>query len=327
MGVHDFSDAIYSRDGKEGDQCLEILPKANNPFLNNDMLVEDIIGGDDAISDDDFEEIWDNKLKETSIPNPIEIYVEVFQDGPFDGVGTGEAVLEIFVFPLNVNVSRENFNDMVNKKKYIDRYFEPFSYSWDGWDFYKGDEENWMNYNSFADTDMPIVWKVEETDENTPYILDKHKGFQVWIRNFSKHAYDFYVNANTVSPNLTNLDLAYVAYLFGIDYRKKSRTTVFNEIKNEMACEFGFEVPTNATVKAPPTKKPLKFVLKKPIVPEEKPKKTITLISKKPIVTSTPSVDTPKTTAKKQCSGSTKSGDQCKREIKVTETYCYQHKK
>ena len=59
--------------------------------------------------------------------------------------------------------------------------------------------------------------------------------------------------------------------------------------------------------------------LAEPVVPEEK----ITLNLKKITVTLTPLL---KNTTKKQCLGFTKSGAQCKREIKVTETYCYQHK-
>jgi serine/threonine protein kinase len=51
MGVCDFSDAIYSRNN-EG-TCLEIPPESYVPILDNDILVEDIIGPEPN-KDDDF---------------------------------------------------------------------------------------------------------------------------------------------------------------------------------------------------------------------------------------------------------------------------------
>lgn len=327
MGVHDFSAAIYSREN-EGAQDLEVPSEAFKPITDPNILVTSAFLGPEPKEEnyenkefyrldkkmwDENKPIIDEGLQGKAIPDPVGLYREMFDDGPFQGAGTGEAMLEIFIFPKNLQVTNENFDQMVKERKYTKRYFEPYSYRWDGWDFFKGDEsvpENWLNYRDSTDFEMTIVWQVKESDDTMdgfrPKILDEYPNQQVWIRNFTKHGYDYYVNADALSPMLDSLDLAYVAYLFGIDYRNKTRSQVFDLIKETINEEFSFETHKQQ---------------KKKLV-----KKTSKYQSKETTPTTFPKT-TPKTNLNpKKCLGITKKGIQCIRDPKSGQSYCYQHK-
>lgn len=338
MGVHDFSAAIYSRDDKEGEQCLEVPSEAFKPVPDNNVLIVDDLMGPEPQKEnydnlnlysldkevyDDYKQIFDEGMEGEEIPDPVGIDIEMYDDGPFDGVGTPNAVLEIFVFPENLNITNENFNQMVKDRKYTKRYFEPYSYSWDGWDFYKGDESdqrNWLNYNDSTDLEMTIVWQVKES-EFRPKILDEYPNSQVWIRNFTEHGYNHYVKANSPSPKLSSIDIAYVAYLFGIDYRDKTRLEAFKLIKEKMNDEFGFETDTTPPKIIPQKKKLVKktqgsSAQTQGLSPKTQGSSTQTQGS---------NPQTQGSSAQTKCLGTTRKGTQCSRIPKKGQSFCYQH--
>jgi hypothetical protein len=238
MGVHDFSSAIYSRGELEGSQCLSVPPKVDSGAQYGSGILTDEWFGEGEADKNDLEEA----LAGDDIPNPAEVYDELGYE-PFEGYGETQAVLEIFIFPADINVTNDNFSDSVAKKLYRKRYFKEYEYHWDGWDFVSGEErteENWMNYRDSSDGDMPIVWQVKE-GEYKPRILSENPNSQVWVRNFTKQEYDFYVMAATPCPEMTNFDLAYTAYLLDIDYRNKTRQETFSQVRAAVMREFNFD--------------------------------------------------------------------------------------
>jgi hypothetical protein len=214
MGVHDYSCAIYSKE-RDGDQCLQI-PQKSNINQNEDINDEPVNNNEIDFSEDEWEE-------------------NIFTNG----VGCSKAYLEIFVFPDTLNVSLENFNDMVRDKKYEKRYFDKYEYSWDSWDFSSRDgDEQELNYRESFD-ESGIIWKVQE-GEFVPHLLTENPGKDIWIRNFSPQAYKFYINSEVPHPKMLNIDLCYVCYLFDVDYRTLTRAEAFLAVKAKIKDVFGF---------------------------------------------------------------------------------------
>jgi hypothetical protein len=231
MGVHDFSCAIYSK-SRDGWQCLEIIPLDTCPTDANQLVTLIYPDPDEENMQTEFDAFLNN-APPSKVPDPLDFLAD--SDNIFDGYGTTDAVLEFFVFPPDLEVTSENFLDLVRDGKYEKRFFREYKYSWDAWDFHSEHEEEWLNYQ--RSSDMTIVWRMElasepDEDKKECVVLRENPNKQVWVRNFSKHAFDEYISSPELNPRLSNIDMIYIAFLYNVDYRGKTRKDLFTELQS-----------------------------------------------------------------------------------------------
>jgi hypothetical protein len=222
MGVHDYSSAIYSRGELEGDQCLKI--PVSDAIYSTDKNNEPITN-DWAIHAEDEPKILEALAASVEIPDPSTIIEEIAGWEMYDGAGSSTAILELFTFASDID-SREEAEAAIASSQYSQRSIVEATYSWDDWDFKL--HGKYLNYNEACDGDMPNFWKVPDNSANGC----------TWIRNYTEQEYDYYIKAKKPHAQMSNADLAYVAFLFDIDYRGKTRLEVFNLVHSTIAREF-----------------------------------------------------------------------------------------
>lgn len=252
MGVHDFACAIYSKI-KGSQQSLEVMDLRKDPLPDTD-LVDDWVK-DESENDPELIGI----VEETIANNPEErdptsLILDGYGGDPssiWDGDVT-TAVLEILVYPkgsltsanLTLKSSVKELTTFLSTHTPINKMYKSYDYCWDAHDFYiEGDDRQYLGYN--VNREMESIWILpskaeclEHKDKCDEELYSLLAEGEVIIRNFTKHAYDNYINAPTVNPLLRNIDLAYVANLFGVDYRGKTRSHVFSSTKANIDKQF-----------------------------------------------------------------------------------------
>jgi len=235
MGLSDFSDAIFSIGELEGQQNL-ILPNLNDYETEPDDLVTNWVNFPDTTADDmeDGNKYFDI-LATTPERNPMHI-IEPHHDDLFFTGTDGSAILEIVTFPITQKITKNDFARLIQKGNYKSRYYKEYNYSWDNWDFIDPETDEKLGYDDSTSQMMDIIWKVLDKKglSNAKSLKNKHPNEQIWIRNYSKHTFDNYINTNELNPLISNVELSYVCYLLNIDYIGITRLDAFIDIKKHL---------------------------------------------------------------------------------------------
>lgn len=149
-------------------------------------------------------------------------------------------ILEIYVFPENLDVDSKNLTDHIRSKKYeamvIDKTFE---YSWDDWDFVPSLGQSYTNAGCEA------VWKISllEDEDNSldreklrymfPYV-DFSVNHKIWVRNISTDAYNRYIACKTYNPDITMSELRHVYEVLEIPNDNLSKPDKYKKILDEI---------------------------------------------------------------------------------------------